>query len=64
MDDLSDDISETLEKIETLVTLAPYVDGATDETRLITIIVAMIGDYTAQLRMLFTTLTSQRGVER
>jgi hypothetical protein len=34
MDDLCDDISETLEKIECLITLVPYLDGSVDETRL------------------------------
>jgi hypothetical protein len=61
MDDLCDDISETLEKIECLITVAPYLDGSVDETRLIAIIMAMIGDYTTQLRTLFTTLMSQGG---
>jgi hypothetical protein len=64
MDDLCDDINETLEKIECLITLVPYLDGSVDETRLTAIIVAIIGDYTKQLRSLLTTLASQRGIDR
>jgi hypothetical protein len=64
MDDLCDDISETLEKIECLITLVPYLDGSVDETRLTAIIAAIIGNYTKQLRSLLTTLASQRGIDR
>jgi hypothetical protein len=64
IDDLCDDISETLEKIECLITLVPYLDGSIDEIRLVSILVAMMGDYTTQLRPLFTALASQRGIER
>jgi hypothetical protein len=64
MDDLCDDISETLEKFECLIILVPYLDGLVDKTRLTAIIGAIIGDYTTQLHTLFTTLMSQRGIKR
>jgi hypothetical protein len=64
MDDLCDDISETLETIECLITLGPYLDGSVNEMGLVSILVAMIGDYTTQLRTLFTMLVNQRGIER